>query len=121
MRPGALRAGGLIADLRRLILDPWPAIRDSVAVNESRVFAEKVVHRRLADFHGGVLHRVEHLLVSALPTTSILPKAHVLNEPEPIMRARLVLARASMRWSASSVTLGRPVARRCGYASAPFR
>jgi CheY-like chemotaxis protein len=30
----------LISQLRRLIIDPWPAIRDSVAVNESRVFAQ---------------------------------------------------------------------------------
>ena len=29
----------LISELRRLILDPWPSIRDSVAVNESKVFA----------------------------------------------------------------------------------
>jgi signal transduction histidine kinase/FixJ family two-component response regulator len=30
----------LISQLRQLIIDPWPTIRDSVAVNESRVFAE---------------------------------------------------------------------------------
>jgi CheY-like chemotaxis protein len=30
----------LISQLRRLIVDPWPSIRDSVAVNESRAFAE---------------------------------------------------------------------------------
>ncbi len=29
----------LVTQLRRLILDPWPSIRDSVAVNESKVFA----------------------------------------------------------------------------------
>ena len=30
----------LISQLRLLILDPWPSIRDSVAVNESKVFAQ---------------------------------------------------------------------------------
>ena len=30
----------LVSQLRRLIVDPWPAIRDSVAVNESKIFAE---------------------------------------------------------------------------------
>jgi signal transduction histidine kinase/CheY-like chemotaxis protein len=30
----------LLSQLRVLILDPWPSIRDSVAVNESKVFAE---------------------------------------------------------------------------------
>lgn len=30
----------LISKLRQLILDPWPSIRDSVAVNESKVFAQ---------------------------------------------------------------------------------
>ena len=30
----------LVSQLRRLILDPWPSIRDSVAVNESKVFAQ---------------------------------------------------------------------------------
>jgi signal transduction histidine kinase/CheY-like chemotaxis protein len=30
----------LISQLRRLILDPWPSIRDSVAVNESKIFAQ---------------------------------------------------------------------------------
>jgi signal transduction histidine kinase/FixJ family two-component response regulator len=30
----------LISQLRRLILDPWPSIRESVAVNESKVFAQ---------------------------------------------------------------------------------
>jgi len=30
----------LITQLRRLIIDPWPSIRDSVAVNESKVFAQ---------------------------------------------------------------------------------
>jgi signal transduction histidine kinase/CheY-like chemotaxis protein len=30
----------LVTQLRRLILDPWPSIRDSVAVNESKVFAQ---------------------------------------------------------------------------------
>jgi signal transduction histidine kinase/FixJ family two-component response regulator len=30
----------LITQLRRLLIEPWPAIRDSVAVNESREFAE---------------------------------------------------------------------------------
>jgi len=29
----------LVSQLRRLILDPWPSIRDSVAVNESKIFA----------------------------------------------------------------------------------
>ncbi len=33
-------SGELIAQLHRLITGPWPAIRDSVAVNESRTFAE---------------------------------------------------------------------------------
>ncbi len=30
----------LISQLRLLLVDPWPAIRDSVAVNESKVFAQ---------------------------------------------------------------------------------
>jgi CheY-like chemotaxis protein len=30
----------LISQLRRLIIDPWPSIRDSVAINESKVFAQ---------------------------------------------------------------------------------
>ena len=30
----------LISQLRRLIIEPWPAIRDSVAINESRGFAQ---------------------------------------------------------------------------------
>jgi CheY-like chemotaxis protein len=30
----------LLSQLRALIIDPWPAIRDSVAVNESKVFAQ---------------------------------------------------------------------------------
>jgi len=30
----------LISQLRRLIIEPWPAIRDSVAINESRDFAQ---------------------------------------------------------------------------------
>jgi signal transduction histidine kinase/CheY-like chemotaxis protein len=30
----------LISQLRQLILEPWPSIRDSVAVNESKVFAQ---------------------------------------------------------------------------------
>jgi len=30
----------LISQLRQLLIEPWPAIRDSVAVNESRVFAQ---------------------------------------------------------------------------------
>ncbi|MEI9866467.1 MAG: response regulator, partial [Limisphaerales bacterium] len=30
----------LITQLRRLIIEPWPSIRDSVAVNESKVFAQ---------------------------------------------------------------------------------
>jgi hypothetical protein len=29
----------LITQLRQLILDPWPAVRDSVAINESKTFA----------------------------------------------------------------------------------
>jgi signal transduction histidine kinase/CheY-like chemotaxis protein len=30
----------LISQLRRLVIEPWPALRDSVAVNESKVFAQ---------------------------------------------------------------------------------
>jgi CheY-like chemotaxis protein len=30
----------LLSQLRLLLIEPWPAIRDSVAVNESKVFAE---------------------------------------------------------------------------------
>jgi CheY-like chemotaxis protein len=30
----------LLSQLRALLVEPWPAIRDSVAVNESRVFAQ---------------------------------------------------------------------------------
>ncbi len=36
----ALEKKELISQLRRLIIDPWPSIRDSVAVNESKVFAQ---------------------------------------------------------------------------------
>ena len=32
----------LIAHLRLLLIEPWPAIRDSVAINESKVFAKKL-------------------------------------------------------------------------------
>jgi signal transduction histidine kinase/CheY-like chemotaxis protein len=32
--------GELVAELRELLSDPWPSIRDSVAVNESRMFAQ---------------------------------------------------------------------------------
>jgi DNA-binding NtrC family response regulator len=47
--PGLLESGSplaapapkeLISQLRQLILEPWPSIRDSVAVNESKVFAQ---------------------------------------------------------------------------------
>ncbi|HSY16720.1 MAG TPA: ATP-binding protein [Candidatus Acidoferrales bacterium] len=30
----------LVSQLRRLIIEPWPSIRDSVAINESKVFAQ---------------------------------------------------------------------------------
>jgi len=30
----------LVSQLRRLLIEPWPSIRDSVAVNESKVFAQ---------------------------------------------------------------------------------
>jgi hypothetical protein len=30
----------LITQLRLLLIEPWPTIRDSVAVNESKVFAQ---------------------------------------------------------------------------------
>jgi signal transduction histidine kinase/CheY-like chemotaxis protein len=30
----------LISQLRRLIIEPWPSLRDSVAVNESKIFAQ---------------------------------------------------------------------------------
>ena len=32
----------LVVQLRRLIIEPWPSIRDSVAVNESKVFAQEL-------------------------------------------------------------------------------
>jgi signal transduction histidine kinase/CheY-like chemotaxis protein len=32
----------LLTRLRQLIVEPWPAIRDSVAINESKVFAEEL-------------------------------------------------------------------------------
>ena len=32
----------LVSQLRRLILDPWPSIRDSVAINESKIFANEL-------------------------------------------------------------------------------
>jgi signal transduction histidine kinase/CheY-like chemotaxis protein len=37
---GAPVSKELISQLRQLIVEPWPSIRDSVAVNESRLFAE---------------------------------------------------------------------------------
>ena len=30
----------LVSQLRRLLIEPWPSIRDSVAVNESKIFAQ---------------------------------------------------------------------------------
>jgi signal transduction histidine kinase/CheY-like chemotaxis protein len=30
----------LVSQLRRLVIEPWPALRDSVAVNESKIFAQ---------------------------------------------------------------------------------
>ena len=38
--PSAPAARELVTELRALLVSPWPAIRDSVAVNESRVFAQ---------------------------------------------------------------------------------
>jgi signal transduction histidine kinase/CheY-like chemotaxis protein len=32
----------LVLELRQLIIEPWPSIRDSVAVNESKVFAQRL-------------------------------------------------------------------------------
>jgi CheY-like chemotaxis protein len=32
----------LLCELRKLIIEPWPAIRDSVAINESKIFGQKL-------------------------------------------------------------------------------
>jgi hypothetical protein len=32
----------LVCELRQLLIDPWPTIRDSVAVNESKFFAQRL-------------------------------------------------------------------------------
>ena len=31
----------LLSQLRQLLVEPWPSIRDSVAVNESKIFAQR--------------------------------------------------------------------------------
>jgi CheY-like chemotaxis protein len=56
----------LLAELRELIIGPWPAIRDSVAINESRIFAQtlatlgqKFQCQPLADYAQKLLHDAE--------------------------------------------------------------
>ncbi len=76
--PGAETAGAentapapmpkeLLAELRELIVGPWPAIRDSVAINESRIFAQtlamlaqKFQCRPLGDYAQKLLHDAEN-------------------------------------------------------------
>jgi signal transduction histidine kinase/DNA-binding NarL/FixJ family response regulator len=57
----------LLAELRELIIGPWPAIRDSVAINESRIFAhtlarlgQKFQCRPLDDYAQKLLHDAEN-------------------------------------------------------------
>jgi signal transduction histidine kinase/CheY-like chemotaxis protein len=63
----------LISQLRALLVEPWPAIRDSVAVNESKVFAqglEKLGERwrcqPLVEYARKVLHDAENYAVTDL-------------------------------------------------------
>jgi signal transduction histidine kinase/CheY-like chemotaxis protein len=63
----------LLSQLRALLIEPWPAIRDSVAVNESKVFAhslkglgERWRCQALADYAGKLLRDAENYAVTDL-------------------------------------------------------
>jgi CheY-like chemotaxis protein/anti-sigma regulatory factor (Ser/Thr protein kinase) len=63
----------LLAKLHELIVEPWPAIRDSVAVNESKEFAqqlEEIGHRwhsqPVIDYSRKLLHDAENYCVTDL-------------------------------------------------------
>ncbi len=65
----------LVAQLRQLVIQPWPSLRDSVAVNESRVFARDLesLGRRwqspvLASYAQRLLQDVENYDVAELET-----------------------------------------------------
>ena len=65
----------LISELRQLIIAPWPAIRDSVAVNESRIFALDLVKlgeqwqcAALVDYAKELVHAAESYSVIDLET-----------------------------------------------------
>ncbi|HEY1661518.1 MAG TPA: CHASE3 domain-containing protein [Verrucomicrobiae bacterium] len=63
----------LLAELRHLLADPWPAIRDSVAVNESKMFAKRLTEigqrwqsRPLMDYSQQLLSDAENYNVTDL-------------------------------------------------------
>jgi CheY-like chemotaxis protein len=63
----------LVSELRQLLIEPWPAIRDTVAVNESKVFAIKLeeLGRRwqcqaLVTYAQKLLHDAENYAVTDL-------------------------------------------------------
>jgi signal transduction histidine kinase/CheY-like chemotaxis protein len=65
--------GELISQLRQLIIEPWPSIRDSVAVNESRAFAQGLegLGQRwrcepLVQYAQNILHDAENYAVADL-------------------------------------------------------
>ena len=92
---GIFRVGGI---------DPATVSADGVALDTLVEPAEQELVRALLDFPDIVLgaasalepHRIaSYLLDTASLVHSWYHKHHVLGEPEPVMRARLVLARAS--------------------------
>jgi CheY-like chemotaxis protein len=63
----------LVAQLRQLLIEPWPAIRDSVAVNESKVFARTLESlgqrwqcQPLGDYAQKILQDAENYAVTDL-------------------------------------------------------
>jgi len=63
----------LLANLDQLLVEPWPAIRDSVAVNESKEFAQRLgeIGQRwrsqpVIDYSRKLLHDAEHYSVADL-------------------------------------------------------
>ena len=63
----------LISQLRQLIIEPWPSIRDSVAVNETKIFAQGLEGlgqrwqcQPLVDYAQKLLHDAENYSVTDL-------------------------------------------------------
>jgi signal transduction histidine kinase/FixJ family two-component response regulator len=63
----------LLAELRELIIEPWPAVRDSVGINESKMFAQnlgrlgqKFQCRPLEDYAQKLLHDAENYAATDL-------------------------------------------------------